>query len=143
LIPTMSLVQKTLLSTMGRLMQDLAVPVAFKPEWVSSSPEVIDEFMNDPLVHRRITPRLALFMAHAGQTALRRAPSWTVPTLTLYSTIDRLVTPEGCSRFASSLPAHLATTHAFDQLAHDIMREPKRAQAHQALHLWLTRVFPT
>jgi alpha-beta hydrolase superfamily lysophospholipase len=142
LLPTMSLVQKTLLSTMGRLIQDVAVPVAFKPEWASSNPEAIEELLNDPLIHTRITPRLALFMANNGQAVLRRAPSWTVPTLTLYSETDRLVTPAGCAQFASALPAELATTHAYATMAHDLWHEPDRRVVHQALRQWLNRQFP-
>lgn len=143
LVPTMSLVQKALLSTMGRLMQDVGVPVAFKPEWTSNNPEVIERFVNDPLIHKRLTPRLALFMANSGQTSQRRAPDWTVPTLTMYSEIDRLVTPSGCAQFASALPAHLATTHAYATLAHDLLRDLDRHVAHQALRDWLAREFPS
>ncbi|RZI81661.1 MAG: alpha/beta hydrolase [Rubrivivax sp.] len=143
LLPTMSLVQKTLLSTMGRLMQDLAVPVVFRPEWASSNPDAIRELLADPLVHWRITPRLALFMANSGQTALRRAPAWNTPTLLLYSEIDRLVTPSGCAQFANALPPGLGTTHAYTQLAHDLWHEPQRAVAYKALGQWLSSQFRT
>ncbi|TAK93781.1 MAG: alpha/beta hydrolase [Aquabacterium sp.] len=141
--PTMSLVQKALLSTMGRLILDVAVPVAFKTEWINSDPAVVEEINNDPLSHKKITPRVALFMAGQGPTVMRRAPSWTVPTLMLYTPDDRLVMKDGCERFMKALPADLSTLRAFPGLKHDLLREPGRGQVYQALQQWLKQTFPT
>ncbi len=139
--PTMSLVQKALLSTMGRLIQDVPVPVAFKPEWSSSDPAVIAEYNNDHLIHKKITPRVALFLAEQAHVVMRRAPSWTTPTLMLYTPQDRLIMPQGCERFMKALPAELATTQVFPGLLHDMLREPDRARVHQALQQWLATTF--
>lgn len=139
--PTMSLVQKALLSTMGRLILDVAVPVAFKTEWINSDPAVVDEINNDPLAHKKITPRVALFLAGQGPTVQRRAPSWTVPTLMLYTPDDRLVMKDGCERFMKALPADLSTMQAFPGLKHDLLREPDRDKVHQALQQWLKQTF--
>lgn len=141
--PTMSLVQKALLSTMGRLILDVAVPVAFKTEWINSDPAVVEEINNDPLSHKKITPRVALFMAGQGPTVMRRAPSWTVPTLMLYTPDDRLVMKDGCERFMKALPTDLSTLRAFPGLKHDLLREPGRGQVYQALQQWLKQTFPT
>lgn len=140
--PTMSLVQKALLSTMGRLIQDVAVPVAFKPEWSSSDPAVIAEFNHDPRTHTKITPRVALFLAGLAPVVMRRAPSWTIRTLMLYTPDDRLVVPQGCERFMAAMPADLATTRAFPGLLHDMLREPDRARVHLAVEQWLATHFP-
>lgn len=140
--PTMSLVQKALLSTMGRLIQDVAVPVAFKPEWSSSDPAVIAEFNNDPLTHTKITPRVALFLAGLAPVVMRRAPSWTVHTLMLYTPDDKLVVPQGCERFMAAMPSDLVTTQAFPGLLHDMLREPDRARVHLAVEHWLAAHFP-
>lgn len=139
--PTMSLVQKALLSTMGRLIQDVPMPVPFKPEWCSSNLAAIADYNSDPLVHKTMTPRVALFMAGQAPIVMRRAPSWTTPTLMLYTPQDRLAVPQACERFMKALPAELATTHAFPGLQHDILREPDRARVHLALQQWLARTF--
>lgn len=141
--PTMSLVQKALLSTMGRLILDVAVPVAFKTEWINSDPAVVTEINDDPLSHKKITPRVALFMAGQGPTVMRRAPSWTVPTLMLYTPDDRLVMKDGCERFMKALPTDLSTLCAFPGLKHDLLREPGRDKVYQALQQWLKQTFPT
>lgn len=140
--PTMSLVQKALLSTMGRLIQDVPVPIAFKPEWVNPDPAVIEEFNNDPLAHGKITPRMALFLAAQGPIVTRRAPAWTVPTLLLYTPDDRLVMREGCERFAQAVPPELMTLRTFPGLAHDVLRVPERERVLQTLQQWLQTTFP-
>jgi alpha-beta hydrolase superfamily lysophospholipase len=142
LMPSMSLVQKALLSTMGRLIMDVPVPIAFKPEWVNPDPAVIEEFNNDPLAHGKITPRVALFMASQGPIVMRRAPAWTVPTLLLYTPDDKLVMREGCERFAQAVPHELMTLRAFPGLAHDLLRIPERARVLLELQQWLAATFP-
>lgn len=140
--PTMSLVQKALLSTMGRLIQDVPVPIAFKPEWVNPDPAVIEEFNNDPLAHGKITPRMALFLAAQGPIVWRRAAAWTVPTLLLYTPDDRLVMREGCERLAQAVPHELMTLRAFPGLAHDLLRIPERERVLLSLQQWLAATFP-
>jgi alpha-beta hydrolase superfamily lysophospholipase len=139
---SMGLLQKALLTTMGRLMQDVPLPVVFKPEWVSSDPEVIREFDQDTLVHKKVTPRLAAFIAQQGRITMARASQWTCPTLLLYTPGDRLISPKACEAFVARLPKSLITVKAFPSLAHDLLREPGREQVYKAVRLWLTRTFP-
>lgn len=139
---SIGMVQKALLTTMGKLMQDVALPVMFKPEWFSSDPAVIHEFEQDPLTHRQITPRLAHFIDQQGRVSLKQAHAWTLPTLLLYTPRDRLISTQACDTLASRLPAHLGSNQAFPDLAHDMLREPGRAQVHAAMCRWLDRHFP-
>jgi alpha-beta hydrolase superfamily lysophospholipase len=140
---SIGMVQKALLTTMGKLMQDVGLPVMFKPEWFSSDPAVIREFEQDPLTHKQITPRLAAFIDQQGRVSLSHASTWTVPTLLLYTPQDRLVSTPACATLAARLPAHLCRTQTFPDLAHDMLREPGRARVHAAMSHWLGDTFPT
>lgn len=137
--PTIGLLQKALLTTMGRLMQDVPMPVVFKPEWVSSDPEVIREFDEDTLVHKKVTSRLATFIVQQGRVTMARAAQWPCPTLLLYTPADRLISPRACEAFAARVPKKLITTKTFPALAHDLLREPGREQVYQTIHRWLAR----
>lgn len=139
--PHMTITQRALLSSLGRLAPDLNVPVGLKPEWVSTDPEVIASFDTDPDLHQRITPRLTHWMLDAGRVVFERAAGWTVPTLLLYSKIDKLVDWRACARFVQEAPAGLVEAHVYDDLAHDILNEPKRHQPIGALTAWLARRF--
>lgn len=140
--PTMGMLQKALLTTMGRLMQDLPMPIVFKPEWATSDPAVIREFEMDPLAHKKVTPRLASFIVQQGRVTMGRAAQWTRPTLMLYTPADRLISPRACDDFVSRLPKELASVKTFPALAHDMLREPGRAAVYQAIVKWLDKTFP-
>jgi len=140
--PSMGMVQKALLSTMGRLMQDVPMPIVFKPEWGSSDPEVVSEFLADPLAHKKVTPRLAAFMSQQGRISLSRAAQWTRPTLLLHTPADRLVSPTACETFAARLPAGLGRIQRFPTLAHDMLRDRGKEQVYQAITQWLDEVLP-
>lgn len=142
LLPTIGMVQKALLSAMGRLIQDIALPVVFKPEWVSTDPIAVEDYNKDPLVHRRITPRVAAVLDQYGQFVLARAARWTVPTLMLYTQQDRLVEPRACEQFAAALPPGLSTIQAFQGMAHNILREQGSESVYHAMQQWLSKVFP-
>jgi alpha-beta hydrolase superfamily lysophospholipase len=140
--PTMGMLQKTLLSTMGRLMQDLPLPIVFKPEWGSSDPEVIREFELDPLAHKKVTPRLAAFIVQQGLITMSRASHWTRPTLLVYTPADRLISPRACQDFAARLPKRLSSIRSFPALAHDMLRDRDKAKVYEAVVDWLDTVFP-
>lgn len=135
--PHMSFTQRVLLSAFGRLAPDVAVPVGFKPEWVSSDPQQVASMHRDPLIHDRITPRLTHFMHDAGEFVQQRAAHWQVPTLVLYSHADRIVLADSCERFAAAAPRALVSSCSFQTLAHDLLHEPERHQVHQAINQWL------
>jgi alpha-beta hydrolase superfamily lysophospholipase len=79
--PGLNAVQKLLLAVVPALAPQLAVHNGLKPAWISRDPAVVQAYVNDPLVHDRITGRLARFIADAGLDVLAAAPRWTVPTL--------------------------------------------------------------
>ncbi len=139
---SLGMIQKALLTTMGRLMQDVAMPVMFKAEWFSSDARVIDEFERDPLTQKQVTPRLARFIDEQGRITLQRAPQWRVPTLLLYTPQDRLIAPQACEALAARVPATLMTAQTFPELAHDMLREPGQASVQVAITTWLDARWP-
>ncbi len=133
----MSAAQKLLLATLGRLAPDLAVGNGLKPEWVSRDAAVVRAYVADPLVHDRITPRLARFILDGGELVRSFAPRWRVPTLLMWAGADRCVSPRGSAEFARSAPASVLQAHCFDGLFHEIFNEPERDQAMARLGAWM------
>jgi alpha-beta hydrolase superfamily lysophospholipase len=140
--PTMGMLQKALLTTMGRLMQDVPLPIVFKPEWGSSDPEVIQEFLTDPLAHRKVTPRLASFIVQQGRMAMSRASQWACPTFLAYTPADKLISPRACEAFAAQAPKGMVTIQSFPAQAHDMLRDQSKVAVFQAICQWLDTVFP-
>ena len=131
--------QKALLAVLGSVAPRLAVNNGLKPAWISRDPAVVKAYIDDPLVHERISPRLVRFMLDGGELVRRRAPQWTLPTLLLWAGADRCVLPSGSTAFAAAAPKAVLTAHEFPPLFHEIFNEPERAQVFSHLHGWLAR----
>jgi alpha-beta hydrolase superfamily lysophospholipase len=135
----MNAVQKLLLATLGTLAPNLAVGNGLNPSWVSRDAAVVRAYVADPLVHDRITPRLARFILDGGALVRGLAPRWRVPTLLMWAGSDRCVAPRGSAEFAAAAPPELVQSQRFDPLFHEIFNEPERAQVFERLLRWLAR----
>ena len=133
----MSIVQKLLLASLGRLAPNLAVGNGLKPEWISRGAAVVRAYVADPLVHDRVTPRLARFIVDGGEVVGARAEQWRVPTLLLYAGSDRCVAPAGSAGFAAAAPQAVVAAHEFRPLFHEIFNEPEQAEVFGVLRDWL------
>ena len=133
----MSIVQKLLLASLGRLAPNLAVGNGLKPEWISRDAAVVRAYVADPLVHDRVTPRLARFIVDGGEVVGARAEQWRVPTLLLYAGSDRCVAPAGSAGFAAAAPQAVVAAHEFRPLYHEIFNEPEQAEVFSVLGGWL------
>ena len=134
-----SVVQQTLLATIGRAAPDLAVNNGLKPAWISRDPAVVQAYRADPLVHDRITPRLARFILDGGARVRELAPRWRTPTLLMWAGADRCVAPRGSAEFAAAAPAGVVTAREWPGLSHEIFNEPEQDDVLAELGRWLAQ----
>jgi alpha-beta hydrolase superfamily lysophospholipase len=104
---------------------------------ISHDPNVVQRYIADPLVHDRVTARLAKALVDGGAAVLAHAPQWRVPTLLLWAGSDRLVSPAGSAAFAAAAPTSVVTSRCFDGLYHEIMNELDAAPVFAAIDAWL------
>ncbi|MBW7925174.1 MAG: lysophospholipase [Burkholderiaceae bacterium] len=137
--PTLSLGQKLLLATMSRLAPDLAVGNGLDASKISHDPAVVRAYREDPLVHDRITARLARFIVDGARDAIERAAMLAVPTLLLVAGDDRLVSPAGSRRFAQRAPRGRVDERVYEGLWHELFNEsePGRTRVFGDLGVWL------
>ena len=102
--PGLSFVQQLLLVILPKIAPNLRVSNGLDPTLISHDPAVVAAYCADPLVHDRISGRLARFIADAGPATVALAASWQVPTLLLYAGADKLVNPAGSRAFAAAAP---------------------------------------
>ena len=137
----LSVVQKALAASLWRLAPRARVANGIDPNGLSRDPAAVQAYQADPLVHDRISARLAHFIATAGPAVLQRAPRWKLPTLLLYAGQDRAVAPAGSAAFARAAPAEWVTAHPFPLHYHELFNDLDSAEVFQALHDWLTAHF--
>jgi alpha-beta hydrolase superfamily lysophospholipase len=131
--------KRLLLGVLNPLAPSLPLGNGLDPDWISSDPVVVQAYENDPLVHKRVTPRLVRFMADAIDTVQARASQWRVPTLLQWAGADRCVRPAGSVAFAAAAPGGVLSAQPLAGFAHEIYNEPGREQAFAKLRRWLSQ----
>ena len=137
----MSAFQKVLVSLLPKIAPNLRVGNGVKPQFISHDPAVVAAYRADPMVHDRISARLARFIADAGPQTLALAAHWKVPTLLMYAGDDRLLNPQGSRNFAAAAPKGVVTSVCFDPLYHEIFNELDAAPVFAELRRWLDTRF--
>jgi alpha-beta hydrolase superfamily lysophospholipase len=135
--PGLNLIQKLLLAVLPKIAPNLCVGNGLDPAMLSHDPAVVAAYKADPLVHDRVSGRLARFIADNGPAVIAQAPDWTTPTLLLYAGADKLVNPAGSRAFAAAAPKTAVSAHGFDTLYHEIFNERKSAPVFAELKKWL------
>ena len=122
-----------------RLTPGLALPHALPVQYVSRDAQVVSDYLNDPLVHGKITPRLAYAIIDAGAQSLHNADKLRVPTLLLVAGDDRLVNAGGSRELANKLPPELVTLLWYEGFYHEVFNEPApdRARVLRDLSEWV------
>ncbi|MBI3532968.1 MAG: lysophospholipase [Burkholderiales bacterium] len=139
--PGLGFWQKLLLAVLPRLAPDLCVRNGLDPRLISHDAAVVRAYQQDPLIHDRISGRLAHFIVKAGAATRALAAQWRVPTLLLYAGDDHLVSPAGSRDFAAAAPAGMVTAHCFEGAYHEIFNELEREPVFDQLKRWLDARF--
>ncbi len=108
---------------------------------LSHDPQVVRAYQSDPLVHDRVSARLALSMFASGQWALGHAAEFTLPLLIFHGGADRLVAPSASQEFAGKVPAG-CTLKLWDGLYHETHNEPQKDEVIGYMIGWLDRHCP-
>ena len=137
----MNAFQKLLVSVLPRLAPDLRVGNGLNAQYLSHDAGVVQAYRDDPMVHDRISARLARIIADAGPAVQASAPHWRVPTLLLFAGADHLVNPEGSRAFAAAAPPGVVSAHCFEGLYHEIFNEVDREAVFERLKGWLDARF--
>ncbi len=126
-----------------RLAPNLCVGNGLDAHYISHDEDVVRDYLADPLVHKKISPRLASFITRAGPPTIQAAASWRTPTLLMYAGQDRLVSPAGSREFAriaassGQVQPGLVDAQCFEGMYHEILNERDSGQVFVRLKSWL------
>jgi alpha-beta hydrolase superfamily lysophospholipase len=134
-------VQRLLMAVVPRVAPNLTVGNGLDPQYLSHDRRIVQQYLNDPRVHDRVSARMARFIEDEGVLVRSRAPSWNVPTLLMYAGDDRMVDPAGSDMFAASAPQRFVTARRFDGLYHEIFNERDAQPVFDCLQSWLDARF--
>lgn len=111
----------------GRIMSRILPGVTFDnelaPEFLSHDDEVVKDYVNDPLVHRRVSARLFTEMMDAMQHARQTPHMISTPLLMQVAGDDRFTDPGSARNFFTGITSEDKTLHYYDGLFHEIYNE--------------------
>ena len=114
----------------------LSQPTGLEKIALARSPQVIQEYENDPLVHDKITASFFINIHQAGIDAIARSTELAIPILLMHGVKDRLTSPDGSKEFYSNAGPYVRF-HLLEELYHEIHNEPENNDVFQTQLLWI------
>jgi acylglycerol lipase len=108
------------------------------PATLSRDPDVVNAYINDPLVfHGKTTARLSAEMLRALTRVSAETGKITLPFLAMQGGADRLVDPDGAQILYERAGSKDKTLKIYDGLYHEIFNEPEHERVLGIVETWL------
>ena len=121
---------------LGTLMPNVAIPSGLDPTAISRNRQVVEAYVNDPLVHDKMTLGFGKIMLSVLPWTSEHAHEFSLPLLIMHGKEDKLGYPRGSEEFASHVRQN-CTLKLWDGLYHEIHNEPEQDQVLGDVVAWL------
>jgi alpha-beta hydrolase superfamily lysophospholipase len=107
-------------------------------EGVSRDPEVVDAYVNDPLVYTgKTTARLGAELLKAMQSVTDQASKISLPIMIVQGSDDKLVDPSGAQLLYDLVSSKDKTIKIYNGFYHEVFNEPEHELVLNDVHAWL------
>ena len=106
------------------------------PNNVSSDQDEVQKYINDPLVHDKITFKAATEMLDAAKYLETYEGPINIPALLMHGSEDKLTSPNGSSRLYQNLKGDLAYK-SWNGFYHEIHNEPQKQDVFDLTYKWM------
>ena len=104
---------------------------------LSRDQDVVQAYIDDPLVHDLVSSRLFVEMIAAGQDTLEKAADFQLPVLLYHAQIDRLTDHTATEEFYAKIGSVDKTLHIWPNLYHEVHNEPEKDQVLAEMIEWI------
>ncbi len=125
------------LQLLGRLAPRLRLGIGIDAQDLSRDPAVVRGYLEDPLVERRLSARLAAEILAARAGLASAGPEFEAPLLLLHGEADRICPSEASQAFQARCGDAVATLRLYPELRHEPFNEPEREQVFEDVRDWL------
>ncbi|MEA3443764.1 MAG: alpha/beta hydrolase [Bacteroidota bacterium] len=109
-----------------------------KAHHLCDNPEVVQQYIDDPLIHDKITPAGFINIRNAGLWAIENAGKLSVPTLLMQEKGDRITSFAATEEFAKTSRGN-CHFKSWDGLFHELHNEPFSDKVFQYIIDWLAK----
>lgn len=126
--------------SLGKIVQKIAPSLTLdnevNPEFISRDANEVKRYVNDPLVHSKVSPNFSLVFMDKGKYAIQNASKLNVPALILHGTSDKLISYKGSEEFASKNDK--ATLKLYKDAYHELHNDLNKKEVINDIITWLT-----
>ncbi len=108
---------------------------------ISRSPEVVEAYKNDPLVHNRLSATLGIGLIEAARMLYGFQGHTDTPMLIMHGGADKLTSPKGSRQFAENVSGDV-TYKEWPGLYHELHNEPEKQQVFDFVLKWMNDHLP-
>jgi len=130
------LVKMILSRILGALIPNMAMPSGLDAKMLSHDSSIVEMYVNDPLVHDKVTLGFGRNMIGATRYALDHAAEFSLPLLLIHGKEDKIAFPSSSIEFAAPLKEK-CTLMLWDGLYHEVHNEPEKAEVLDAMTIWM------
>jgi alpha-beta hydrolase superfamily lysophospholipase len=121
---------------LGSLMPNTAIASGLDPKAISRDEKVVQAYINDPLVHDKISFGFGKAMLGVTVWTLAHANEFSVPLLLMHGKADVLAFPSSSIEFAAPLKEK-CTLVLWDEAYHELHNEPEKEEVFTTMTLWM------
>ena len=132
-----SRIKETLAKALAHIMPTLLMSNELDATNVSRDADVVKAYVNDPLVHDRVSPKFYVEFMKETARLVREASRLAVPLLLLQAGEDRLVHPGTNLDFFSKVGSPKKDLKVYEGHYHEIFNEPEKDQVFADMDAWL------
>jgi acylglycerol lipase len=134
-------VKVVMAKVLGSLLPAMIIPTGLDPVTISRNPEVVKNYINDPLVHGKTSLGLGKTVLDAVNLCFTHAKDFSLPLLVMHGKKDTLVYPSGSEDFAklAGETNKDVTLKLWEGLYHEIHNEPEKEEVFKVMIEWLDK----
>lgn len=130
--------KKALGELLGRTLCRVQLSNEINPSFISHDPQIVEAYVNDRLVHQKITPRLYLDMTAAMDWVMRQSGPLACPTLFLVPGQDKIVDSEKTLRLFRNIKYRDKELREYPEMYHEVLNEIDKAKVFEDVRKWLS-----
>lgn len=124
------------------LFPTLSMPTGLIADQISRDPQVVANYVNDPLVERQATLGLARSSLEAIRYVFEHGREFHLPLLIMHGDQDKIAYLRGSQEFAALIPPERCTLKVWPGLYHETHNEPEKNEVLAYLITWLDAHLP-
>ena len=121
---------------LGTFLPKVTLSSGLIPATISRDPEVVNRYINDPLVHNHVSLGWGKSALNVIAWIEKHAGDWTLPVLFMHGEKDQLGYAEGSREFAAKIKGD-CTLKIWPGLYHEVHNEPEKEEVFEYLRNWL------